>query len=87
MLEHAAEQRELFAALMGRKGGQLLQELVHDIWADLIRAGWPEADELHVQAVAGAFGSTITWWLVREPTLLPAEVDRRFRALIESGVS
>lgn len=82
MLEHAAEARDLFLAMLGRRSGYLFQELVHDMWVGFVRRGWPGADELAVQAVAGAFGATITWWLMSAPELGPAEVDGRFRALL-----
>lgn len=87
MLEHAAEQRALFMAMLGRKGGQLLQELIHDIWADLVRKHWEEADELAVQAIAGGFGSVVHWWMTRAPELSPADVDTRFRAVVEGRLA
>ena len=87
MLEHAGENRALFAAMVGRRSGALLQDLVHDIWADLVRQSWPGADEVAVQAIAGAFGATIAWWLSKAPELTPREVERRFRALMEPGLS
>jgi len=83
MLEHAADSKPLFAAMIGRRGGQLLVELTHDMWAALVRARWPGADEIGVQAIAGAFGSTLAWWLTSAPHLTAAEVDARFRALFE----
>ena len=86
MLEHAAEMRPLFAATDGRRSGELIQDLVNDIWADLIRTRWAGADERAVRAVAGAFGATLRWWLTRAPELAPSEVDERFRALMEPAL-
>ncbi len=86
MLEHADQNRALFAAMVGRRGGELLQELVHDMWADFLRRHWDDADELAVQAVAGAFGSMLTWWLTSSVDLTPHQVDRRFRDLVEPAL-
>jgi AcrR family transcriptional regulator len=86
MLEHAQENRRLFEAMAGRRSGYLFMELIHEVWADLVRSGWPGADEIAVQAIAGGLGSTLVWWLTKEPELPPAEVDRRFRALIEPAL-
>lgn len=83
MLEHAAAHKELFGAMSGRRGGVLVQDFAHDIWVGLIRANWKNADELAVQAIAGAFGSAISWWLFKAPALTPFEVEQRFRAFIE----
>ncbi len=80
MLEHADEQRLLFAAMIGTRGAVLVRELMHDIWVGLMRAHYP-GDELVVQAIAGAFGSTLSWWLEKAPELTPSEVDRRFRIM------
>jgi AcrR family transcriptional regulator len=82
MLEHAVQMRALFVAMVGRRGGDILQDLVHDIWADIVRANWDQSDELAVQAIAGAFGATLHWWLIKAPELEPVEVDRRFRAVL-----
>lgn len=86
MLEHAAENRALFDAMVGRRSGVLFLEHTHDIWAQLVRDGWPEADEVAVQAIAGGFSAALRWWLENEPERGAAEIDRRFRALIEPAL-
>lgn len=83
MLEHADQNRTLFAAMVGQRSGYLLLDLFHDMWADLVRAGWPEADEVAVQAIVGAFGSTLSWWLDKAPELSSEQVRDRFRQVIE----
>lgn len=35
----------------------------------------------------GAMGAMISWWLSSVPDLKPAEINRRFRALIEPALS
>ncbi len=87
MLEHAFENRVLFSAMVGRRGGYFFLELVHDMWADFVRKGLSDKDEIAVQAIVGGFGATVSWWLSTAPELEPGEVDRRFRALVESSLS
>lgn len=87
MLEHAGENRDIFAAMAGRRSGALFLELTHDLWADLVRSGWEQSDEVAVQAIAGGFSATLQWWLGTRPELEPAEIDERFRALIEPALS
>lgn len=86
MLDHANEARQLFLAMVGRKSGYLFQELVHEMWVDFIRQGWPEADEVSVQTIAGGFGATITWWLQSKPELAVSEVERRFCGFLEKAL-
>lgn len=82
MLEHADENRDLFQAMFGKPSGNLMTDLAHDVWADLVRENWPGADELAVRSVVGAFGAAISWWLLSAPELTPNEVDERFRAIM-----
>ena len=86
MLEHAGENRDLFAAMAGRRSGALFLELTHDLWADLVRANWKNSDEVAVQAIAGGFSAVLQWWLEKSPDLKPSEVERRFRAVVEPAL-
>ncbi len=87
MLEHADENRALFAAMVGRKSGYLFAELAHDMWADIVRSNWDGADESAVQAIAGAFGAALSWWLSKPSRKLTArEVERRFVAAMEPAM-
>ncbi len=83
MLEHAGENKHLFAAMVGRRSGYLFVELTHDMWTDIVRSNWIGADEVAVQSIAGAFGSTLTWWLTTAPELPVREVGDRFLAAVE----
>lgn len=86
MLEHADGNRELFDAMVGRRPGYFLLQLFHDMWADMVRAAWPEADEVAVQTIVGGFGSTMSWWLESAPELSPEEAMNRFRRFIEPAL-
>ncbi len=57
------------------------------MWADLARSDWDDADELAVQAIEGAFGSTIGWWLSRAPELQPREIEARLPVLVEPALN
>lgn len=82
MLQHANESRDIFRAFAGKRSGQLVEGLFHDLWIELLREGWPEAEPHALHAIAGAFGATLTWWLTEAEELGPAEVEARFCALI-----
>jgi len=86
MLEHAGEYRAIFAAMEGKRSGILFTELLHEVWAELVRTSWSDADEVAVQSIAGGLGATISWWLSAAPELSAVEVDRRFRALFERAL-
>ncbi|WP_428261306.1 TetR/AcrR family transcriptional regulator [Haliangium sp.] len=86
MLEHVQEQRLLFLAMAGRRSSELIQELFHDMWADLVRAGWPDADEVAVQTIAGGFNATMFWWRTSAPELSPLEVFERFSRFVTPGL-
>lgn len=61
-------------------------QLFHDMWADMVRSAWLEADEVAVQTVVGGFGSTMVWWLESAPEPSPEEAMSRFRRFIEPAL-
>lgn len=87
MAEHVAENRKLHAMFQRGGGGALVAELMHEAWAELVHAGWPEGDPVAVEAIAGGFGATISWWLAKAPELEPAHVVARFVALVQPGIT
>lgn len=86
MAEHVAENRNLHAMFQRGGGGALVAELMHEMWAELIRVGWPEGDPVAVETIAGGFGATISWWLAKAPELEPASVVARFVSLVQPGI-
>jgi len=82
MLTHADSHRAIFAALSTDRAGPFAIDLFHDLWCDLIQDAWPDADEVAVQAVAGAFGGVLHWWMRAGRHLTQAELELRLvRAL------
>lgn len=86
MAEHLGENRRLHAIFAGGRGSALVQEMIHEMWVDFIREGWPEGDALAIEAIAGGFDFAMSWWLAKAPQLEPIEVVRRFRSLVEPGM-
>ncbi|MBL4684285.1 MAG: TetR family transcriptional regulator [Nannocystaceae bacterium] len=87
MAEHVAEFRQLHAMFSHGRGSALVAELMHEMWAGFVRTGWPEGDTLAVEAIAGGFGATISWWLEKAPELAPADVVARFVSLVQPGMA
>jgi len=86
MAQHVGDNRELHAVFSSGAGSALISELMHEMWADFVRAGWPQGDAVAVEAVAGGFGAVINWWLATAPELTPDAIVRRFRDLVEPGM-
>jgi AcrR family transcriptional regulator len=81
LIEHAVEQKRLFRALVGRKGGHLVQQrfrlLVLDLARDDVAA--LRLDEPTTAAVAhyvsGAFFELLSWWVEAKSAPSPEEID------------
>jgi AcrR family transcriptional regulator len=93
LLEHAHEHRALFRAIVGRRGGQLIQARFRELVLRLVRedleARPPGALPVGAAAaaVAGALLELMTWWLsVREP-MPPVELERLARRLVAPMVA
>jgi AcrR family transcriptional regulator len=89
LIEHTHEQRRLFLAIMGKRGGFVVQRLFRELVLDLVRedlggalpAG--PAAEAAIPFVAGAFIELLTWSLEARRPLPPEEVDAIFHQLAE----
>lgn len=87
MIEHAHEQRRLFRAVIGKRGGQVIQRrfrrlligLVQEDLAALLPPG-PEQDAC-AHYLAGAFFELLTWWIDTRNSYTPADVERLFHEL------
>ena len=82
MLQHADSHRQVFAAMVGQKGGHFFQDLIQDLFVELMAASWPKGNEMTIQASVGAFMHTMGWWLASAPELTPEQVDERFRTFL-----
>jgi AcrR family transcriptional regulator len=89
LIDHAHEQRRLFLAIMGKRGGFVVQRGFRELVLDLVRedlggalpAG--PAAEAAIPFVAGAFIELLNWSLEARRPLPPEEVDAIFHQLSE----
>jgi AcrR family transcriptional regulator len=94
LLEHIAGHRELFRHLKGRGGeihrqalGQLLTDLSRQAMGGGSDARFDPVRELRVQFAKGALQAVILWWIERNSSLAPAEVEAEFRRLLREGLA
>ncbi len=92
MFEHAGRYRDAARALVGGRGGVIVQSEIRRALASVVRkdvARLRQDDtiprELRVQFVVGAFLTVLDWWLERKPGLSPGKVDEMFRRLVLVG--
>lgn len=92
MFEHAGKYRDAARALVGGRGGVIVQSEIRRALASVVRkdvARLRQDDtipgELRIQFVVGAFLTVLDWWLERKPGLSPGEVDAMFRRLVLAG--
>lgn len=83
LIDHAAEQRKVFASIIGRRSGQLVQQRFRDMVIELInddlgppRSGWQR--EAHVRTLAGALVELLAWWIDSQVPCSPAELEQHF---------
>jgi AcrR family transcriptional regulator len=93
MLEHAYEYKDVYRALVGRRGGIIALNEIRRVLSEVVReelSAAPDAGsvsrELTEQFVVGAFLTVLAWWLERKPKLTPAQVDVMFRRLVIRGI-
>lgn len=93
MFEHAYEYKDVYRALVGRRGGIIAINEIRRVLSELVREELPAVQddgsasrELTLQFVVGAFLTVLTWWLERKPDLTPAQVDVMFRRLVIRGI-
>ena len=89
MLQHAIEFRDLFRALVDRRSGAAVTELMHATLSEVVRRRLPpDPDlEIQVQLIVGAFQSLMTWWLSSQSDLSAQVIDARFRAFVEQSAA
>jgi AcrR family transcriptional regulator len=84
LFEHAAENKRLFRALVGKKSGQAVQrrflevilELTEEELAQTLDAGVERDATVHY--IAGALFQLVIWWVDSRKPLLPADIDAIF---------
>ena len=91
LLAHAHEHRDVFPAMIGKRGGAVIQHVLRKLLVQLIREDVkampaktsPDAvpDEASVQFLANGLFGLMVWWLGSRPRLSVEEVNGVFRRL------
>jgi len=90
LLAHADEHRNIFPAMVSKRGGALIQHLLRNLLVKVVREDVREAakaavapvpEEAIVQFVAGGLFGLMMWWLGGKRKLSVEEVETLFRKL------
>jgi AcrR family transcriptional regulator len=92
LIDHAHEQRRLFRAIIGKRGGQVVQQKFRSRLVELVRedlsAVLPASAERDAAArfIAGGLLEVLSWWLEARSPLPPSEVERLFLRMAQPCV-
>lgn len=96
LLAHANEHRGIFPAMVGKRGGALIQHLLRRLLVKVVREdvkalqsmGRTKAlpDEAIVEFVAGGLFGLMMWWMSGKMKLSVEEIDEMFRRLATLAV-
>jgi AcrR family transcriptional regulator len=96
VFEHFHESREVWQAMVGRRGAEAFIRHLHRLLADLLRnhlrTRAPQGQtQVPLDAVVEFATSTLIglgarWWLEQDTPLSPKEMDRLYRRLTEPGI-
>jgi len=92
MFEHACENKQIYRALVGGRGGVVAGRQIRLVLSDLVRKELADAgdddipEEIRVHFVVDAFLAVLSWSLGRKPALPPARMDAIFRRLVLHGL-
>jgi AcrR family transcriptional regulator len=90
LFAHANEHRTVFRAMVGKRSGAVVQQMMHKMLVDLVRdevkqmmpAGVPTtAAEAVAQFIGGGFFGLLYWWVTGRMRMPVDEVDAAFRRL------
>jgi AcrR family transcriptional regulator len=97
MLEHAGEHHKLYTAMVGKRGGAVIQRVISAVVADLVRAELTAArgrvrgpevpTEVIVEYTVAAFMALLGWWMDNDMPCSAAEMDSLVRRLILPGAA
>ena len=91
MFAHAAEHRDVYQSMVGKRSGAVVEQLVHKMLVDLVRddlkamasrrdTSSPPTEAV-VQFVAGGLFGLLIWWVDRRMRLSVEEVNALFRRM------
>jgi AcrR family transcriptional regulator len=90
LLEHVAEVRPMFRALLGRCGPTVVQDTFAEMIREVLRNTWGAGigrEDATVHFVAAGFVAIARWWVLERPDLGVDEVHAHFLALATPLVS
>lgn len=91
LLEHVAQVKPMFVALLGKKGSLVVRQLFHETVSELVDeevrmtkdAGLPRSAV--VQFLAASFLAIATWWVLEAPESEVGEVHGIYTRLVGEG--
>ena len=96
VFEHFARHREVWKAMVGRRGAELFMRYLHRFLSELVRgqlaARAPDGptqvplDALVEFAVDALIGLGVRWWMEHDLPYSPEEMDQLYRRLTEPGI-
>ncbi len=89
MLEHVAEVKQMFIALLGPKSARVVHEYFHEVLCDLAGSGL-ETNKMNtaiptgvvVQYLAASFLAVARWWVIESPDRTVAEIHNIYTRLV-----
>jgi len=91
MFVHANEHRDLFRAMVGKRSGAMIQQVLHKMLVDLVRDdvkamvrpddGSSTPSEALVQFIGGGLFGLLMWWLDGKMRIGVEDVNALFRRL------
>jgi hypothetical protein len=96
VFEHFHASREVWQAMVGRRGAEAFSRQLHHVLADLLRSHLrtraPQGQtQVPLEAVVEFATSTLIglgarWWLEQDTRMSPREMDQLYRRLTEPGI-
>jgi AcrR family transcriptional regulator len=96
VFEHFHASREVWQAMVGRRGAEAFSRHLHHVLADLLRSHLrtraPQGQtQVPLEAVVEFATSTLIglgarWWLEQDTRMSPREMDQLYRRLTEPGI-
>lgn len=94
LLAHANEHRDIFPAMVSKRGGALIQHLLRNLLVKVVREdvratiprGGQVSEEAVVQFVSGGLFGLMMWWLGSRKRISVEEMDRLSRGLALAAI-
>ncbi len=93
--QHAGEHHRLYKALVGKKGGEMVQKWLHQYVSEAVRdhlqvrsrgARYAIPPDIVVYFAASSFLSLVTWWLDHDMPYTAEQMNAIFKQLVMPGI-